>query len=385
MATITERKRTNGKPSFTAQVRIKEGGKVVFQASQTFPQRRLAKTWAATTEKAWREGKAPGGRDRTRFCDVLRRYRDDISEEAGKTVLQCLRTLAAMPETDIPVSDVNPGYLVDLGRCLKSAGRAPATVNNYMQHLYPLFDVAEAGFGVPLKYDDMVTAMRTMRRLKIIGKAAKRTRRPSLEELNKLIEAAHQRSLRSNASPLHKIIAFAVTSSRRLSEITRLRWSDFNPETGMILVRDMKHPGQKRGNDVWVLLPEDAQKIAFSMPQIDERIFPFNPESLSTAFTDLVKLFDEIDDLHFHDLRHEAISRRFEMGWSPAQVRMMSGHQAWSSLEIYTNLEKVGDKLQDWVWWEEVCKPERAARVAAMQRKPLTKRGRKTKKNRSRA
>lgn len=130
----------------------------------------------------------------------------------------------------------------------------------------------------------------------------------------------------------------------------------------------MKHPGQKKGNDVWVLLSDEALQIIMSMPQVDQKIFPYEPDSLSTAFTRLVALFEGIEDLHFHDLRHEAISRAFEMGWSAAKVRMMSGHRSWSSLEIYTNLEKIGDRLEGWKWWVVVFQPETPQRVDALKK-----------------
>ena len=243
-----------------------------------------------------------------------------------------------------------------------------------MQHLYGLFAVAEAAYRIPLKYEDMQSAMRTLRRLKIVGKAAKRDRRPKLAELDALMEETYTRSVRSNASPLHGIVAFAISSSRRLSEITGLLWEDVNYADKKVLVRNMKHPGQKKGNDVWVLLSDEALQIIMSMPKVDRRIFPYDPDSLSTAFTRLVGLFDETNDLHFHDLRHESISRAFEKGWSAAEVRMMSGHRSWSALEIYTNLEKIGDQLEDWKWWDFVFKPEPPERIDALKRQLVRQR-----------
>lgn len=374
MATITERTRARGKASFTAQVRIKQNGEVVFSQAQTFDQRKLAEKWAVRTEKEWRSGRIPiAPRREETFSELITRYRNDIDGECGKTVLQCLRTLERMPETQCPRSEVTSSYLVDLGRTLKRGGRSAATVNNYMQHLYGLFAVAEDGYKATLKYDDMQKAMRAMRKLKIVGKSGKRTRRPALEELNKLMEQAYARTTRSYAGPLHKIIAFAIVSSRRLSEITRIRWHDLNLEDKKVLVREMKHPGQKKGNDVWVSLTNEALNIILSMPRVDERIFPYSAATLSTGFTRLVELFDEIEDLHFHDLRHEAISRAFEMGWSVAEVRMMSGHRSWSSLEVYTNLQKVGDRLHDWKWWDVVCQPETPERIRALKRHLATR------------
>ena len=45
-----------------------------------------------------------------------------------------------------------------------------------------------------------------------------------------------------------------------------------------------------------------------------------------------------IADLHFHDLRHEGVSRLFEKGYAIEQVSLVSGHRSWSSLKRYTNL-----------------------------------------------
>ena len=45
-----------------------------------------------------------------------------------------------------------------------------------------------------------------------------------------------------------------------------------------------------------------------------------------------------IEDLHFHDLRHEAISRFFEMGLSIPEVALISGHKDYRMLARYTHL-----------------------------------------------
>ena len=55
---------------------------------------------------------------------------------------------------------------------------------------------------------------------------------------------------------MQKIVAFALFSTRRQEEITLLRWDDLDRDG--ILVRDMKHPGDKKGNDVWCEVPPEA-------------------------------------------------------------------------------------------------------------------------------
>lgn len=52
-------------------------------------------------------------------------------------------------------------------------------------------------------------------------------------------------------------------------------------------------------------------------------------------------------DLHFHDLRHEAVSRLVEAGFSDQEVSAISGHKSMQMLKRYTHLraEDLVDRL----------------------------------------
>ena len=50
-----------------------------------------------------------------------------------------------------------------------------------------------------------------------------------------------------------------------------------------------------------------------------------SPNAVRLAWERLKKK-ENIKDLHFHDLRHEAISRFFEKGLSIPEVALISGH-----------------------------------------------------------
>ncbi|GLK59464.1 hypothetical protein GCM10017624_16210 [Azotobacter vinelandii] len=80
-----------------------------------------------------------------------------------------------------------------------------------------------------------------------------------------------------------KIVGFALFSTRRQDEITRIRWADVDEKRRAVLVRDMKNPGQKIGNDVWCHLPDEAWAILQSMPREREEIFPYNGKSIGSA------------------------------------------------------------------------------------------------------
>ena len=134
---------------------------------------------------------------------------------------------------------------------------------------------------------------------------------------------------------------------RATAQIVTIRWADLDKDR--ILVRDMKHPNEKSGNHVWCDLVPEAVSYIESMPKVDERIFPFTSEAVSASFTRACKKLG-IEDLHFHDLRHDGVSRLFEMGKTIPQAASVSGHRSWQNLKRYTHLRQSGDKYADWKW-----------------------------------
>ena len=69
-----------------------------------------------------------------------------------------------------------------------------------------------------------------------------------------------------------------------------------------------------------------------------ENVFPITKTSAKLAWQRLIKRCG-IKDFHFHDLRHEAISRFFEKGLSVAEVALISGHKDFRMLFRYTHLK----------------------------------------------
>jgi integrase len=203
-------------------------------------------------------------------------------------------------------------------------------------------------WGYPLDQQAIKDAFTVSKKMGITSKGAQRDRRPTLAELDALME--HFRLVkvkRPSSIPMQRIIPFAIFSTRRQEEIVTIRWSDY--EGNRVLVRDMKHPGEKIGNHTWCELVPEASAIIELMPRRDERIFPYSTDAISAAFTRACKILT-IDDLHFHDLRHEGVSRLFEMGHTIPQVASVSGHRSWQSLQRYTHLRQVGDKYAGWKW-----------------------------------
>jgi integrase len=206
----------------------------------------------------------------------------------------------------------------------------------------------------PLDYSEMKEARAVLRHMGIISESEERDRRPTLDELDRLmIHFADRQKRRPASAPMCRLIAFAIFSTRRQAEISRITWSDFEEEHSRVMVRDMKNPGEKIGNDVWCDLPEPAMRIIKATPKTAVKIFPYSASAVGAAFTRACA-FLEIKDLHFHDLRHEGVSWLFELGNNIPHVAAVSGHRTWESLKRYTQLRQRGDKYAGWKWLEAV-------------------------------
>lgn len=345
MGSIVTRKRKDGSAGYSAQILIKRDGEIVHRETQTFDRKQAAAAWLKKRET---ELAAPGALDKATVEDptlaaVIDRYTAESLKAMGRTKAQVLRAIKGYDIAEKRCSAITSADIVEFGRQLGSE-RKPQTVLNYLSHLGAVFAIARPAWGYPLDQQAMKDAFVVAKRMGLTTKSRERDRRPSLAELDLLMEHFLDRQKRRPASaPMHRIIPFAIFSTRRLEEITRIRWVDLDEEGSRILVRDMKNPGDKAGNDVWVDLPPEALAIIRAMPRSAEEIFPYSTDAIGAAFTRACKALG-IVDLHFHDLRHDGVSRLFEMGRSIPQAAAVSGHRSWQSLKRYTHLRQVGDK-----------------------------------------
>ena len=80
--------------------------------------------------------------------------------------------------------------------------------------------------------------------------------------------------------------------------------------------------------------PEGCDLVFFGVPNKGGNSRPYG---FLVAWWKLKKRLG-LHDLHFHDLRHEAISRLVEGGLSDQQVAAISGHRSMQMLKRYTHL-----------------------------------------------
>lgn len=363
MATIRVRKRTNGSSSYTAQIRLIRDGAQVYQESQTFTRKQTAQAWIRKREA---ELDQPGAIERANregatVKEMIERYVLEMEKARalGKTKLATLKAISESYLGQINDQDLNCQILVEYAvwrMGSEGGGVLPQTAGNDLAHLGAVLSIARPAWGYQVDPHAMGDARKVLRKLGYNMRSRERDRRPTLDELDKLL--THFQGIlayRPSSINMLKMTAFALFSTRRQEEITRIKWADLDEAGNRVLVRDMKNPGQKLGNDVWCHLPPEAMAIIQTMPKAVEEIFPYNAESISASWTRACK-FLGIEDLHFHDLRHEGVSRLFEMDWDIPRVASVSGHRDWNSMRRYTHLRGRGDAYAGWPWLEVVLK-----------------------------
>ena len=359
MGTISTRNRTDGSIAHRAEVVTRHNGKRV-KFTATFDRPAAAAAWIKRKEK---EVRAPGytppnAQNGATLGDAIRRYVED-NPAIGRTKQQVLRSIGDASIADQQCATLTSADLVDFARDL-GRDKQPQTVQNYLSHLGAILRVARSAYRIQVGRDVMPDAMDACKRLGLTSKGRKRERRPTIGEINLIMEHFTDRERRKGMMPMTAIVAFALFSSRRQDEITRITRADFEPATpdhaARVLVRDMKNPGEKIGNHVWCEIPDQAARVALAQPPGD-LFFPYNPRSISANFTRATSLLG-IDDLHFYDLRHEATTRLFEMGRTIPMVASVTGHRSWASLQRYSHIRSTGDRWADWEWLDRIAPPD---------------------------
>lgn len=372
MASIIARKRKDGSTAYRAQIIIKRKGVIVHREAETFDDEYDARLWAkkreATLAKPDGVEQAQTKQEAVTLGKLIELYQKKVKpiKDWGRTKEAVLNSIKNGSHADDSALDIDSAWIIDFCLERKGEGAGKATVNQDYAFLRSVFSVAKDVLRVPLSVQPFDEARPTLVKLDLVGKSEERDRRPEYQEMTDIVRLASEgmtnaygRSRKS--APADKVILFQMFSSRRISETCRLLWSDLDKKNKKILVRDMKDPGRKKGNDVLVLLPDEAFRIIEAMPKVDARIFPYNPKSLETRYSNLRNKAGHYtgtdEDLRLHDLRHECLSWLAEKNgldgenWDIPRLQMVSGHKNWNVLQRYVNLltEKPHDR---WAAWE---------------------------------
>jgi integrase len=326
MGTITERKRQDGTSAYTAQIRIKRGGRVLHTEAQTFEKRKAAELWLLKREAELANGLPHAPRTIRSLIESF--ITDQPKNSAVRSLLNLLGTnedgQARYVLPELNVLELTTPQVLDFVKVRKLEVK-PATLQFDLAQLRAVLNAAITESGIPLPIESFDAAVTYAKQKGWVRPSTRRERRLSLEEETRLMEHF---SVTHPSLHMTTILQFALHSARRLEEITRLRWEDLDREKKTILVRDLKHPRIKQGHDRRARLTIEALNIIDSQSHTHDTIFPYQPKSLGKAFYQATRLLG-IENLHFHDLRHEAISRLFERGYAIHEVALFSLHQDW--------------------------------------------------------
>lgn len=209
---------------------------------------------------------------------------------------------------------------------------SPATVRLEMSLLSNFFDIARIEWGI------------------CDGNPVKNVRKPKTPPgRDRRLTAREERLIHrycyahSNIELL-SIVVFAVETAMRQSEILKLRWEDVNLRQRVATLNDTKN-GSRRDVPMSLTARDMLMRLG---PKSSGQIFSYTSSGIKSTWRFMLQRLG-IEDLHFHDLRHEACSRLFEKGTlDMMEIAAISGHKSLGMLKRYTHLkaQKLVRKLE---------------------------------------
>ena len=293
-----------------------------------------------------------------KVSELIGRYIDEMNgtngqaglKTLGETSYYKLRQLQRMPIGDKSAETLRKQDLIEHCRARVSKdGVCAATVMHDITGLSVVLRYA------PSAWDDcedvshaVIEAARPMlSKYQLIGMSTPRKRRPADDEILRLVtffSTPRRKPAANEIIAMPDMIAFAIASSRRIGEICRMTYGDIEWDkkddqgrpTPMYMIRDLKHPKFKKGNNKRFPLFPELIAIIKRQPRKNaddpaERVFPYRAKSVSAKYTRAKKLLG-IENLRFHDNRREAITRWLKL-LPPHKVKLISGHETTQILE----------------------------------------------------
>ena len=178
-------------------------------------------------------------------------------------------------------------------------------------------------------------AIEELKLKKLIKGSTKRDRRLEPGEWERLLDEAGTHWIRP-------IMEIAVESGMRQGEIHSLEWQHIDVDKNLIGI--WRKNKNEAGGKKWHVIPmwrgvREVLLREHNRTGSTDTVFGVKrAASISDKFAKMKKKLG-IVDLRFHDLRHEAISRMFEVRKMRVEaVRLVSGHSSLEQLSRYVNL-----------------------------------------------
>ena len=338
MASIEQRRTTDGKVSYRVKVRLK--GHPLQTA--TFERRTDAKKWAQQVEAAIREGRyfKTVEAKRHTLAEMVNRFINDELPKLPRVQKLMASQLKWWGERigHYTLADVTPALIAEYRDKLYRKGTvkrenlAPATVNRYLAALSIAFSTAVKEWGW---LDDS-----PMRKVKKLKEPKGRVRFLSEFERNRLLNAC-----KGSQNPyLYTIVILALSTGVRKMELLNITWDDVDVKRRTITLHDTKN-GERRALPLAGPALELIQKMARVRRRIDTRMVfpggkdPSKPINIRDSWEKALEAA-EIEDFRFHDLRHSTASYLAMDGASLAEIAEVLGHKTLQMVKRYAHLSE---------------------------------------------
>lgn len=300
--------------------------------TKTFDTRAAAEQWARAIEYEIDQGLfvSRAEAESTTLKQLLERYRDEVTplKKGAEAEAARINALLRHPLAQRFVAGIRG---VDIARYrderLKQV--SPGTAKRGLVVLAHLFEVARKEWGIQVH--------NPVRDIKLPADNKPRNRRlqAGLDGKDKE-EARLLKACRKARNPyLLPVVRLALETAMRQGELVGLRWEHID------LKRRIAHlPDTKNGESRTVPLSTTAITVLRPWRRsIHGQVFPgLTTEAVKLSFRRATRRAG-IEDLHFHDLRHEATSRLFEKGLNIMEVASITGHKDLRMLRRYTHLK----------------------------------------------
>jgi len=266
--------------------------------------------------------------DNITLKELLEKYRDEVipqkrSPEREIRLINGFMALSAKLVA-MPLSSIGASHF-----CIYRDKRAktvkPATICRELGLIQHAYDIAIKEWDYPILFNPVAKVKKPEIR-------NRRERRTSFGELKALLK-----SLSICQSPQMRLLAlFAIATGMRRGEILSAEWKHLNLDTRILHI-----PITKTGHPRTIPLTKRAIRVLRELGELTgtgKHIFTITENAFRMAWKRVIKRAG-VSNLHFHDFRHEAISRFFERGLSVPEVALISGHRDYRMLFRYTHLK----------------------------------------------
>ncbi len=248
-------------------------------------------------------------------ADIVIRYRDEVvprkrgaDRETFMLNVFLRHPLARMALSEVTASAVR-AYCDERLRRVK-----PSSLNRELDILRHTFAVARRNRDVPLAFNAFAEVTRPK-------SAAPRERRLQAGERERLqVACAQCRNIY-----VRYLVELAIETAMRRGEILNMRWRDVSIEKHTLHI-----PTTKNGHARTIPLSGSALALLRTLGEhrdpTRERVLPITENAAKMAWKRLARRA-RLENLRFHDLRHEAISGFFEKGLNVPEVALISGHR----------------------------------------------------------